>query len=292
MQRRQILLYSLLFLIGCTSGVNSKDKLAVTRLNKLKLAITDVSGIEDLNRDYENFRRALEQVLEIPVEFFPVDNPTAAAPALLSRKVDMVFAGPSEYLILNSRAKAVPVIAVNRVNYHSIIVVRADSNIKSVNQLKGKTVAMRKVGSTSGHIFPTKLLIDAGLDPNTDVKIAMLDDKGVIALKNGKVDAWATASDRYKQILASEGLSEQDFSILVTGNLLPNDLFVVSSQISSSLIETWRSQMMKNQDKLIQSLITSPANEKYKGSKMLPANDKDYDVIREVYQKIGQGNYL
>jgi phosphonate transport system substrate-binding protein len=292
MKRRKLLWYSLLFVFGCASEVNTADQLAITAPKKLKFAVTDVIGLEDLQRDYETFRATLEEVLGIPIEFFPVDNSTAAAPAMLSGEVDLVLAGPSEYLVLNARAKAIPVIAIRRINYHSLIVVRANSKIKSLVQLKGKTIAMRKVGSTSGHISPTKLLIDAGLDPNTDLKIVMLNDQGVVALKKGEVDAWATASDRYQNILDKAGLSEQDFSIIVTGPLLPSDVFVISNQMAANFVEKVRSQMMKNQDKLIQSLLVAQANQKYKGSQLVTANDSEYNIIREVYQKIGQGNFL
>ncbi|WP_414569663.1 phosphate/phosphite/phosphonate ABC transporter substrate-binding protein [Nostoc sp. CCY 9925] len=296
MKRRNLLWYSLLFAAGCTTGINStnnnSEQLPVTAPKNLKFAVTDVAGIENLQRDFGPFRTTLEEILGVKIEFFPVENPTAAAPALLSREVDIVFAGPSEYLILNARAKAIPIIAIERINYHSIIVVRADSKIKLLSQLKGKTIAMRKIGSTSGHIAPTKLLMDAGLNPQTDFKTVMLDDKGVQALKKGEVDAWATASDRYKNILESEGLSEKDFSIIFTSKLLPNDVFVASNQLPSSFIEDMRSRMIKHQDKLIQSLVTAKANQKYKGSKLITANDTDYNIIREVYQKIGQGNFL
>ncbi|MBW4677732.1 MAG: phosphate/phosphite/phosphonate ABC transporter substrate-binding protein [Desmonostoc geniculatum HA4340-LM1] len=296
MKRRNLLWYSLLFTAGCTTGINSSnnnsEQLSVTTPKNLKLAVTDVSGIENLQRDFGVFRTTLEEVLGVQIDFFPVENPTAAAPALLSREVDIVFAGPSEYLILNARAKAIPIIAIERSNYHSIIVVRADSKIKLLSQLKGKTIAMRKIGSTSGHIAPTKLLIDAGLNPETDFKTLILDDQGVQALKKGEVDAWATASDRYKNILESEGLSDKDFTVIFTGPLLPGDVFVASNQLPSSFIEEMRSRMIKHQDQLIQSLVTAKANQKYKGSKLITANDADYNMIREVYQKIGQGNFL
>ncbi len=311
MKRRNLLWYSLLFAAGCTTGVNStnnsSDQMAITAPKTLKFAVTDVAGIEDLQRDFGIFRTTLEDILDIKLEFYPVENPTAAAPALLSREVDIVFAGPSEYLILNARAKAIPIIAIERTNYHSIIVVRADSKIKLLSQLKGKKIAMRKVGSTSGHIAPTKLLIDAGtsghiaptkllidagLDPKTDFKTVMLDDKGVQALKKGEVDAWVTASDRYKNILESEGLIEKDFSVIFKGSLLPNDVFVASSHLASSFIADMQSRMIKHQDKLIQSLVTAKANQKYQGGKLVIANDADYSMIREVYKKIGQGNFL
>ncbi|AFZ59090.1 phosphate/phosphite/phosphonate ABC transporter substrate-binding protein [Anabaena cylindrica FACHB-243] len=296
MKRRKLIWYSLLFTVGCASGINTADdtpdQLAVTAPKKLRFAVTDVTGLEDLQRDFGAFRTALSEVLGIPIEFFPVDNPTAAAPALLSGEVDIVFAGPSEYLVLNARAKAIPVVAIKRINYHSIILVRANSPIKSVSQLKGKTIAMRSIGSTSGHLSPMKLLIDAGLDPNTDFKIVMLNDKGIVALKKGEVDAWAVASDRYQNILASEGLSEQDFSIIVTGPLLPSDVFVVSNQMAADFVETVRSRMMANQDKLIQSLLVAPANQKYQGGQLVRTDDSEYNMIREVYQKLGQGNFL
>ncbi|MDZ7952729.1 phosphate/phosphite/phosphonate ABC transporter substrate-binding protein [Nostoc sp. DedQUE09] len=296
MKRRNFLWYSLLFTAGCTTGVNSttnsSDKIAIIAPKNLKFAVTDIAGIKDLQRDYGVFRTTLEEILGIKIEFFPVENRTAAAPALLSREVDIVFAGPSEYLILNARAKAIPIIAIERPNYHSIIVVRADSKINLLAQLKGKTIAMRKIGSTSGHLAPTKLLIDAGLDPKTDFKTVMLGDKGVQALKKGEVDAWAIASDRYKNILESEGLLEKDFSVIFKGPLLPRDVFVASNQLASSFIGDMRSRMMKHQDKLIQSLVTAKANQNYKGSKLVLANDADYNMIREVYQKIGQGNFL
>ncbi|MBL1200402.1 MAG: phosphate/phosphite/phosphonate ABC transporter substrate-binding protein [Nostoc sp. ZfuVER08] len=296
MKRRNLLWYSLLFTAGCTTGINStsnnSEQLPITTPKNLKFAVTDISGIENLQRDFGSFKTTLEEILGLKIEFFPVKNPIAAAPALLSREVDIVFAGPSEYLILNARAKAIPIIAIERISYHSIIVVPANSQIKLLSQLKGKTIAMRKIGSTSGHIAPTKILIDAGLNPQTDFKTVMLDDKGVQALKKGEVDAWATASDRYKNILESEGLSENDFSIIFTSKLLPNDVFVASNQLPSSFIEDMRSRMINNQDKLIQSLLTAKANQKYKGSKLITANDTDYNMIREVYQKIGQGNFL
>jgi phosphonate transport system substrate-binding protein len=181
MKRRTLVWYSLLFAVGCSTGVNNvsnSDQLVKNSPKILKFAVTDVSGLEDLQKDFGAFRSALEEILNIKIEFFPVENPTAAAPALLSGLVDIIFAGPSEYLILNSRAKAIPIIAIKRINYHPIFVVRADSPIKSLSQLKGKTIAMRNIGSTSGHLAPTKLLIDAGLDPKNDVKIVMLNDKG------------------------------------------------------------------------------------------------------------------
>jgi phosphonate transport system substrate-binding protein len=296
MQRRQLLWYSLLFAFGCTTGVNSdgnrSNQTSKVTPKSLKFAVTDTSGIKELEQDFGAFRKAWEEVIGIKIEFYPVDNYIAAAPAMLSGDIDITFTGPSEYVILESRAKVTPIIGIRRSNYYSTIVVRKDSNIKSLAQLKGKTIAMGSIGSTSRYIVPTKLLIEAGLNPKTDLKIVILKDQGGRALNNEEVDAWAISSDRYRIILQKENLSEQKFSVIATSPLLPSDLFVARNQLEFSFIEDVKTRMLKNEDKLLQSLLVTKNNQIYQGSKFIPVNDADYNIIREVYEKIGQSEFL
>ncbi|MBE9005784.1 phosphate/phosphite/phosphonate ABC transporter substrate-binding protein [Fortiea sp. LEGE XX443] len=293
MKRRKLLSYSLLFLSGFITACNSSkqnSEISIAAPKNLKFTVTDVNNLKELEEDYGELRKTLEEVLGVKIEFFLVENRTAAASALVSGKLDIAFAGPSEYLILNARAKSIPIIGVKRPNYHSIIVVRADSKVKSLAQLQDKTIAMRSIGSTSGHIGPTKLLIDGGLDPKKDVKIVMLGNKGLQALNKGEVDAWVTASDTYNNELAKEKLSGKDFSVIVKGSLLPNDVFVGSNQLTSDFVADMRSRMLANQDKLIQSIVV--ADKKFQGASLTAANDTDYNMIREVYQKMGEGSFL
>ncbi|MEH2243400.1 hypothetical protein [Nostoc sp.] len=86
MKRRNFLWYSLLFAACCITGVtfinNSSYQMAITAQKNLKLVVTDVTGIKDLQRYFGLFRTTLEKILGIKLEFFPVEN-TTAAPALL-----------------------------------------------------------------------------------------------------------------------------------------------------------------------------------------------------------------
>ncbi|AFY45441.1 phosphate/phosphite/phosphonate ABC transporter substrate-binding protein [Nostoc sp. PCC 7107] len=293
MKRRKLLSYSLLYFASFMTACNSNKQIteiSTTAQKTIKFTVTDVNNLKELEENYEELRNKLEEILDVKIEFFPVENRTAAASALVSGKLDIAFAGPSEYLILNARAKTIPIIGVKRPNYHSIIVVRADSKVKLLTQLKGKTIAMRKIGSTSGHIGPTKLLIDGGLDPKNDVKIAMLGNKGLQALNKGEVEAWATASDTYKNELSKEKLSEKDFSIIAKSSLLPNDVFVSSNQLASDFVTDMKTRILANQDKILQSIVL--ADKKFQGASLVAANDSDYNMIREVYQKMGEGSFL
>ncbi|WP_026734878.1 PhnD/SsuA/transferrin family substrate-binding protein [Fischerella sp. PCC 9605] len=296
MKRRNFIWHSLLFVSGCTVASNSSNstfnKVLDSAPKQLKFAVTDIKGLQALQRDYGAFRTALEDVLDIKIDFIPVENFVAAAPALQLGQINLVLAGPSEYVILNARAKAVPVVALERPKYYSVVAVRANSGIKSLSQLKGKKIAMRSKAATGGHLYPTKLLMDAGLDPKSDYQSLFLEDKGLEALRKGDVDAWAVSISRYEKTLRNAGLSTTEFPVIATGSNLPSDVFVASSLLAPAFIQQMQQLMLKHQDKLIQAILASPENEKFKGSKMLAATDADYNMIREVYKAIGQGDFI
>ena len=294
MKRRHFVGLSLLFVASCSTTVNQSNRtssnLAVSEPETLEFAVTDVQGAEDLQQNYQTFRTVLGEVLEKKIELFPVDNYIAAAVALQSGQLKLALTGPSEYVIMRARTNAVPIIAITRPDYYSLILVRANSEIKSAAQLKGKTIAMWEIGATGGHLGAIKILLDAGLNPQSDFKTSMLGKKGLQALKKDQVDALAIGLNRYKDLLKIDGLSTNNFRIIATGQPLPSDLFVASSSLPNTLVENIRVRLVKNQDKLIEAILVGKANDKYQGAKLVPANDSDYNMIREVYKAIGQGN--
>jgi phosphonate transport system substrate-binding protein len=295
MKRRNFLSYFLLLIAGCASATSNSNSISsnldANVPDTLRFTVTDTQGLQQLQRDYGGLRTALEEVLEKKIEFVPFESYIAAAAALQSDQVDFVFTGPSEYVVMSARTNAVPIIGITRSNYYPVICVSANNKIKSVAQLKGKKIAMWKVGSTSGHLGPTKLLIDAGLNPKSDLEILLLGSKGLPALQKGEVDAWGGSSVKYEKFLKDEGLSESALPVIVKGSFFPNDLFVVSSKLDSSFVKEMGDRMMKNQDKLLQSL-SSVEEGKFKGSKLVSANDVDYNQFRQVYKIVGQGSFV
>lgn len=296
MKRRHFLWYSLLFVGSCKAATSqSNDSSSQTEAasipEKLRFTVTEVHKIEELERDYGALRTALAEVLGKKIEFVTVESYTAAAAALQLDRIDLVLTGPSEYVVIRARTNASPVIAITRPNYRTVIAINKKSKIKSVAELKGKKVALWEVGSTSGYLGPTKLLIDAGLDPKSDLKIMLMGSKGLPALKNGEIEAWGGSEIKYEKFLQDNGLSETDLPPLVRGPILPSDLFVVSSKFDRGLIAEISNKMITNQDKLLQSLL-SVQEGKYKGSQLVPALDSDYEMIREVYKAIGQGSFV
>ncbi|MEO1621318.1 MAG: phosphate/phosphite/phosphonate ABC transporter substrate-binding protein [Cyanobacteria bacterium J06632_3] len=293
LNRRAFLGYASLFLGGCavaqTTGSVSTSQ--PDRPSKLRFAVTDISGTEELEQDFGPFRQALETVLGLPVEFFPVATFIDAVPALLANELDFAMAGPSEYLLLKARANAVPIAGVTRPDYYSVVVTRADSDIETLTDLKGRTVAMWSEGATAGHIVPTKMLLDAGLQKE-DYEAQMLGGDGVDAMLSGQVDAWVTSRSRFKKIIIGDLEQEADVKIIAESELLPPDIFVASPNLSDDFVTELRTKLTENTDILIPALYESGANQKYKASEMIVVNDSDYQALRDSYYAIGQGSAI
>lgn len=292
-KRCAFLTYSALFLGSCTLAkvTTPENFLQGNRPEKLRFAVTDLSGSETLEQDFGVFRQTLEEVLDLPVEFYPVENYSAAAPALLANELEFAMAGPSEYLLLRARSNAMPIVGITRHNYYTVVMTRIDSGIDTLADLSGRKIAMRTEGSTAGHIVPMKLLLDAGVNPG-DYEILMLNRQGFEALRTEQVDAWTDSHDRYAEYVKEPGLDGTEIQVIATSENFPPDVFVANPSLGSDFIEALRSQILTNKETLMAALLTSEANQKYSDSELISVYDADYQVLRDSYYAIGQGSAI
>jgi phosphonate transport system substrate-binding protein len=259
---------------------------------KLNFTVTDTASLEELRQNYENFRVVLQEVLQTEVAFSPVNNLVEAAPAMIQGQLDMAWAGPSEYVVLRARAQAIPIVALVRPDYRTVLVVRRDRNIQSVADLKDKTIDMYKPGSSSSHIGVIKILLNAGLEPQADVKTVMSGKRTLAEVNQGQIDAIGMASHRYQQVLEEEELSPEDYTV-VADLVLPSDVLSVNSLLEPDQIALITSRILENQAQLVEAILSvETLASKFTGTVLKPAKDQDYDLIREVYGAIGQENFL
>jgi len=80
----------------------------------LRFAVTDLQGLEELQREFGAFERTFEEKSGLDLEFFAVNDRTAAAAALDSGDIDIVFTDPAEYVVIHERTDAQPVVAIRR----------------------------------------------------------------------------------------------------------------------------------------------------------------------------------
>jgi phosphonate transport system substrate-binding protein len=257
--------------------------------DELRLAVTDVVGLETLQREWGPFQKALESRSGLKIAFFAVNNRTAAAEAMRAKRVDLVFTGPAEYVVFRARSSAVPVIALQRVDYYPNVVVRADSGITDVKQLKGRKVAFGSIGSTSRHLGPMQLLADFGLDPRADIQATHVKTNiGYEALKRGDVAAMGMNYTDLQKLRERDPMTP--YFVLARGRDLPLDLILAGAHVDKTVVEKVRKAIADNAAEMTRTIVSAGGeNDKFKGMVWVPTiRDEDYHYVRRMFATIGQ----
>jgi phosphonate transport system substrate-binding protein len=258
----------------------------------LRLAVTDIVGLENLQREYAGFQKILSDKSGMRVELFPVPNRTAAVEALNARKVDLVLTGPAEYVVFKKRTDAKLVVGFSRPEYYGSVVTLVGSGVDSVDDLKGKKVALGDVGSTSRHLAPIQLLADLGLKPGQDVQILHINrNVGVEAMKRG--DVAAIGINRTDLPGLAKRHPDVTFKVIARGRDLPNDVLLAGTHVPDAVVAQMKKVFSDNSEALIDAVLLGPdENQKFKGMRFIPSiSDKDYNYVRKMYATIGQAQY-
>ena len=179
-----------LLLTGCVAGEDSESAanagtadggtltLDFATYNPLSLIIKDQGWLEEtLAED------------GVTVEWVQSAGSNKANENLRSGAVDVGSTAGSAALLNRANGSPIKAIDVFSQPEWSALVVGADSEITSVSDLKGKSVAATK--GTDPYFFLVQALEEAGLSL-TDVTVEQLQHAdGRTALENGSVDAWA-----------------------------------------------------------------------------------------------------
>jgi phosphonate transport system substrate-binding protein len=252
----------------------------------LRFSDTGVEGLEQLVVEFEDFRLAMEEATGKDVEFFPISSRTAAGTALEFDEIDLLLTGPAEYVVLQAEADALPVVGVTRPGYRAMIVVPADSDVQGLEELRGGTVITKEVGSTSGHLGPLTMLIDAGLEPGRDVDVVPLGATRIEAFGSGEGDALGTGFSDFEEIEEELG-GEGSIRLLEEGPDLPNDLFIARSGLGQECATWLQEELVANQDTFLEAITGTGEADKYLESEMVAADDDDYDTTRDAFEAAG-----
>jgi phosphonate transport system substrate-binding protein len=171
-------------------------------------AIPDESPTE-LARKAQPLIKYLEAKLGMKVEYTPVTDYAAAVEALANKQVDLAWFGGFTFVQANVRSggKAVPLVQREEDEKFKSVFITTDASIKSLADLKGKTLSFGSQSSTSGHLMPRSFLLDAKVDPDTDLKRVAFSgahDATIAAVAAGKVDAGALNMSVWEKFVADK----------------------------------------------------------------------------------------
>lgn len=166
----------------------------------LHIGIAPITSPEVSLKLYSPLTRYIENALGCRVEMVLKSSYDEINELVKHGLCDMAFTCTYPF-IMGEREFGMKMIAVPQINgkttYNSYIIVRRDSNISSLLDLKGKKFAIADYMSTTGWLFPATWLKKHGRDPKTFFSqyiITHAHDKSIMLVANGYADGAAVDS--------------------------------------------------------------------------------------------------
>ncbi|WP_029062966.1 phosphate/phosphite/phosphonate ABC transporter substrate-binding protein [Labrenzia sp. DG1229] len=241
---------------------------------------------------YEPMVNQLKAATGKNIEFYLPTSYASVVEAMLGGFVDIGMHGPYSYVIAQEKDPSLQVFATYAKHkghfqeegpgYKAVLVSRSDSGIEKIEDIEGKVVGLTDPASTSGNLLPrvsfTKVIGQDLEDHFSRVVYTGGHDLSAIAVLEGQVDIAFVATHRLDNVI-DRGLAKmEDYNLIWSSPVIPQDPFVVSGQLCDELV-----------GQITEAFLTLGDNEegqKYlknvNASRFVAMSDDDYNIIRDL----------
>jgi len=226
----------------------------------------------------EPMRAYLEKRLGIPVKLEVGANYAATGEALRFGRLDVAFLGPVTYIKQGRHARLVPFARPSHAGvgptFQAVIIVPAQSPVKSLAGLKGTEVAFGDPASTSGTWVPQYQLLEAGLVAKRDYTPRFLGahDAVALAVANRKVAAGGLSMPIYQRLLKEGKLAPGAVRVLAPSPAIPEYMWTFREGLDPAFRERIREAFLH---------VTDPeALKVFRAEAFVPAEDGDVAIVR------------
>jgi phosphonate transport system substrate-binding protein len=283
---KRCVLVSIVIMICLVVAIPSARVLAADELKLIRFGLIPSEDADKLVADSKPFISALEASIGIPIKPFVAIDYSAVIEALKSNQLEIAFLGPAAYVLAKDKVGC-PIEAVARgimaetgkSSYEGYIVTQPSSSIKTLKDLKGKTFAFVDPASMSGNFVPRYVFSQNGIDPEKDFKSVFYSgthQASLIAVREGKVDACAVASEVYDLAISRGQMKPSDIRVIFKSQPIPGSPFVIRTNLPKDLQAKLSKGFLGLKNVRFGKLGVVNA--------MDPASDADYDIVRKLVE--------
>lgn len=283
-------------LTGCSEGRIGADGYPRWLVSGFSVLETNPARIGALT-DYENF---IARDVGIPTRSFRAAGYSGVSLAMMNDQIDFGIMGPANYATIKKEmgdgvdAPLTMREEDGRITYVAVIFVKASSDVHTLDDLRGKTMAFADVNSASGYLIPRYYLRKEGKDPETFFSryiFAGGHEQSVSSVLNGTTVAgvtWASGVGDVKKgftrgilqrMVQAGTLNMDDIRIVWTSGPIPNGPFVMRQGMPADLRQKIIDAHMRlrEADRAAFEALTGG-----QGQGFTPAPPGFYDVIFEI----------
>lgn len=256
---------------------------------EIVMGLIPAENNEEMVQQFEPMRVHLEKKLGEKVKVFTATDYAGVIEAMKKKRVDIAWFGPLSYYLAEQEAGAEAFAVGIREGsslhtYKSLFVAPCDSGIKSIKDLKGKSVAFVDPASTSGGLMPAYMVKqETGQMPQEffgKFTYAGSHDAAELAVKNKTVDAAADNDITYEKMLANGLISKETNCVIKESDPLPGSPLVYRGDLPTAM-----------KKKIQDAILTAHQDIKVTGygslSHYVAITPADYQMIRDMVKELG-----
>lgn len=248
----------------------------------------------NVQKDLAELQPLLEELrsrLGIAVETYAPSSYGAVVEGVLSGAIHLAYLGPASYVAAKRADPSLTPFASYALKanpyqeagafYHSLLIVRSDSEYASPASLRGKRVTLVDPNSTSGFLIPRHVFakeVGAPLEKYfgqlgyTGSHLASID-----RVLRGQADAAFVGSSNLASALANPA-ARQQIRVVWRSSPIPVDPFVYRGQLCDSLKTKIRDVFLGHGNRQKSAVLDNLG-----ASGFVPVSDQDYQVVREIH---------
>jgi phosphonate transport system substrate-binding protein len=279
-----------LALTGCSGAASSDDAAAADSaggyaVDSNTLVFGVVPDSVDTETNYQPLMDYIAQETGKTVEYHESTDYAALIEASIAGQIDVAsFSGFTYVTATNNGAELTPISSIitaegQEPGYYSEAIVPSGSDIASLDDMKGKKVCFVDPSSTSGYLFPSYNLLEAGIDPETDITpvFAGKHDVSVQKVSEGVECEVGFAED-------SE-VEKSDKVKVIARTMVPGAPIVESNTLPADVKDKLREILSEvTADDIVSAGIDSANSEGFRSVfyGTVPVDDTYYDQIRDI----------
>ncbi|MFZ5463602.1 MAG: putative selenate ABC transporter substrate-binding protein [Pseudomonadota bacterium] len=251
-------------------------------------AIPDEAPTE-LQRKFAPLGKYLEKETGMKVEFVPVTDYAAVVEALATRKIDLAWLGGFTFVQarLRTNGRVIPIVQRQEDAAFTSRFITTHADIKTLADLKGRSFAFGSPSSTSGHLMPRHFLLQAGVDPERDLKNVAFSgahDATAAFVQSGRVDAGVLNASVWDKLVEQKKVDAARVRVFATTPPYFDYNWTVRGDLDPALVRALTQAFLK----------LDPANPEHKeimalqrASRFIPTRSENYQGIEAAARSAG-----
>jgi phosphonate transport system substrate-binding protein len=247
---------------------------------KLRVALLPDENAATIIQNAEPLRAYLQSRLRKDIELVVTTDYSSMIEAMRFARIEVAYFGPLSYVLAKSKAPNIEPFAVGidkgSPTYRGVIIAQADGPVKTLEDVRGKTVGFGDPASTSSHLIPRALLARHELIGDKDYKFVHLGAHDAVAraVQSGQVQVGGLSQAIFDNLVTRKTIDPAKVKVIAVSDPIPNYPMVMQGKLDPQLKAAIRDAFVELKD----TAILKP----FRAEGFAATDDRAYDILRET----------